>query len=60
MKAKNTSIAVFKQAWRKRLSDDELIIHSDRGIRYVCKVFINELADQDAMQWISRKDDCPC
>jgi len=37
MKAKNTSIAAFKQACRKRSPGDGLIFHSDRGILYVCK-----------------------
>ena len=59
MHAKDTVIPAWKMANDNRKIDTPLIFHSDRGIQYACKEFVNHL-DRNKLvtRSMSRKGDC--
>lgn len=59
MYAKDTVIPAWKMANTNRMIDGSLIFHSDRGIQYACKEFVNHLNRNDLVtRSMSRKGDC--
>jgi len=60
MRAKDTSIASLTKALLNRplQNDQELLFHSDRGIQYTCREFINLLEANKITQSMSRKGNC--
>ena len=58
MSAKETSIAAFNQAAKRRPPDDHLMFHSDRGVQYACSEFTQRLAKHNITQSMSRKGNC--
>jgi len=59
MSANETIIPSWKEAIRRRLPQEELIFHSDRGIQYACQEF-SKLLDARPLvrQSMSRKGNC--
>ncbi|AHM58720.1 integrase catalytic protein [Flammeovirgaceae bacterium 311] len=59
MKAKDTTIAALKMAFKKRPVVEQLIFQSDRGVQYACDEFRKELKAHPLIrQSISRKANC--
>lgn len=61
LKAKHTSIKAFEMAIANRpvKNNARLVFHSDRGIQYACKEFIQELSKQNTViRSMSRKGNC--
>lgn len=61
MKAIDTSIAAFKKAQLNRplVDNQKILFHSDRGVQYSCKDFVNILAKYSQIhQSMSRKGNC--
>jgi putative transposase len=59
MSARNTSVAAFKQACKRRAITTDMIFHSDRGIQYACEEF-TRLLDKNPLikPSMSRKGNC--
>ena len=58
MSAAETTIAALNHAYGRFHPTDRLIFHSDRGIRYTCKDFKEQLAKYKMIQSISAIGDC--
>lgn len=58
MSAKETSIAAFEQATKRRPPGKNLIFHSDRGVQYACDDFTEKLDEHSITQSMSRKGNC--
>ena len=59
MYAKDTVVPAWKMANDNRTIDAPLIFHSDRGIQYACKEFVNYLGRNELVtRSMSRKGDC--
>jgi len=60
MSAENTSIKALKKALRNRsvTPSDRLMVHSDRGVQYACKEFVDLLEEYNCVQSMSRKGNC--
>ena len=59
MYAKDTVVPAWKMANDNRKIDAPLIFHSDRGIQYACKEFVNYLGRNELVtRSMSRKGDC--
>ena len=61
MKAEDTVIKAFKMAVKRRLSGISapgLIFHSDRGVQYTCKKFVDLLTKYNMTRSNSRKGNC--
>ena len=59
MSADETIIPAWKEAIRRRLPQEELIFHSDRGIQYACEEFRDLLEARPLVrQSMSRKGNC--
>ena len=59
MHAKSTIILAWQMANMSRPIQDSLIFHSDRGIQYACKEFVNHLKrNVNVERSMSRKGNC--
>ena len=59
MFAKDTVVPAWKMACNNREITQSLIFHSDRGIQYACKEFVNHLDRNELVtRSMSRKGDC--
>lgn len=61
LKAIDTVIPAFRMAVKRRLSGKSalgLIFHSDRGVQYTCKEFVDLLAEYKMVRSNSRKGNC--
>lgn len=53
-----TSLAAWKMAVKSRKIVDRLIFHSDRGVQYANKKFVNTIEFYDVTRSMSRKGNC--
>ena len=58
MSADDTSLAAFRMAIKNRPIEKGLIFHSDQGVQYATKKFINILASYGVIRSMSRKGNC--
>jgi transposase InsO family protein len=58
MTAEETTLEAFRMAIANRPPREGLIFHSDRGVQYSCKDFVNGLAKYKIVQSMSRKGNC--
>ena len=60
MHASKTTIPAFKMALQHRpmAEGKKLIFHSDRGIQYACRDFVNEISAYNIERSMSRKGNC--
>lgn len=58
MSSDDTSLAAFRMAIKNRPIEKGLIFHSDQGVQYATKKFINILASYGVIRSMSRKGNC--
>jgi len=58
MSTDDTSLAAFRMAIKNRPIEKGLIFHSDQGVQYATKKFINILASYGVIRSMSRKGNC--
>ena len=58
MNTDDTSLAAWRMAIKKRPILKESIFHSDQGVQYTTKKFINMLASYGVIRSMSRKGNC--
>lgn len=56
--AEKTTIAAFEMAVKNRSFSKGLIFHSDRGVQYCCKNFVELAEKHGVLQSMSRKGNC--
>lgn len=58
MEAIETTMAAFAMALLNRKPSEGMLFHSDRGVQYACKDFVEMLTQQGVIQSMSRKGNC--
>ena len=58
MTTQNTTVAALRMAVRNRKPNIGTIIHSDRGVQYACREFVDLIKENKMVQSMSRKGNC--
>jgi transposase InsO family protein len=58
MSTEQTSLAAWRMAIKNRPIQKELIFHSDRGVQYASKKFVNTIESYNIKRSMSRKGNC--
>lgn len=58
MSTEETSLAAWKMALKNRIFQKGLIFHSDRGVQYASKKFVNTIESYGVRRSMSRKGNC--